>query len=86
MPNVLQVNMTFRELKPEVANARTEPVPVAPRAVDPAPPTTVLNQPDLVRLTEVERALADAYHAWRHPGNRAVIGLTGCGLWAIMPV
>ena len=53
--------MTFRELKPEVANARTAPVPTTPRAVDPAPPVTVLNQPDLVRLSEVERALADAY-------------------------
>ena len=61
VPNVLQVDMTFRELKPEVANARTEPVPVAERQVDPAPPVTVLNQPDLVRLSEVERALADAY-------------------------
>ena len=61
VPDMLQVRMTFRELKPEVANARTAPVPTTPRAVDPAPPVTVLNQPDLVRLSEVERALADAY-------------------------
>ena len=61
VPDVLQVSMTFRDLKPEVANARTAPVPTTPRAVDPAPPVTVLNQPDLVRLSEVERALADAY-------------------------
>lgn len=58
VPDVLQVTMTFRELKPEIANERTAPVPTAQRQETPAPPAPVLNQADTERLELLEAALA----------------------------
>ena len=57
VPDVLEVRMTFRELQPEVANARTAPLPTVERAVDPPPPADLLNPEHRILLAELERQL-----------------------------